>query len=110
MPPQDTQWKPGQSGNPAGRPKGARSRLSEKLIARLEAHFDQTGDELIAAACIDSPSTVLMISLVPKQQAEKVNPFDELTDAELEQLERWIEATRRTDPVPATNLREEPHL
>jgi hypothetical protein len=28
-----TAWKPGQSGNPAGRPIGARQRISEKLLA-----------------------------------------------------------------------------
>ena len=31
----DTWFKPGQSGNPAGRPKGARSRLQENFLAAL---------------------------------------------------------------------------
>ena len=32
---QDTRFKPGQSGNPAGRPKGSRNRVSEKLLETL---------------------------------------------------------------------------
>lgn len=38
-----SQWKPGQSGNPAGRPVGARSRTTlvrELLEARLDANHD----------------------------------------------------------------------
>ena len=39
MPP----WKPGQSGNPAGRPKGARSKLSEAFFEALAADFAKHG-------------------------------------------------------------------
>jgi hypothetical protein len=39
MPP----WQPGQSGNPAGRPKGARSKLSEAFFEALAADFAEHG-------------------------------------------------------------------
>jgi hypothetical protein len=36
----------------------------------------------------------VIASLLPRQQAERVNPFDEFTDEELRQLEEWLEAKR----------------
>lgn len=43
MPP----WKPGQSGNPAGRPKGARNKLSEGFFEVLAADFAKHGVQAI---------------------------------------------------------------
>lgn len=52
MPP----WKPGQSGNPAGRPKGARSKLSEDFCQALLDHFTENGAAAIAEMCRDKPN------------------------------------------------------
>jgi hypothetical protein len=63
-------WKPGQSGNPAGRPKGSRNRLSElvfeKLLARLEG---PDGDAMLDRIMQDEPAKLLaaIVALVPKQ-------------------------------------------
>jgi hypothetical protein len=40
---EDGYFKPGQSGNPEGRPKGSRHRLSEKFLAELAADFEAGG-------------------------------------------------------------------
>ena len=40
-----TQFKPGQSGNPKGRPKGARNRLGTQFLEALEADFKQHGSQ-----------------------------------------------------------------
>ncbi len=42
-------WKPGQSGNPAGRPVGSRNRLSEKFIADLAEHWQANGEAALNA-------------------------------------------------------------
>ena len=66
---QDTRFKPGQSGNPAGRPKGSRNRVSEKLLETLATDFDAHGKEVIEKVRAERPADYLKIvaSLVPKQ-------------------------------------------
>ena len=41
-------FKPGQSGNPKGRPKGARNRLGTQFLEALEVDFNQFGAHAIA--------------------------------------------------------------
>lgn len=47
MPSEDTQFKPGQSGNPAGRPPGSRSKLSESYLKALADDFQEHGVKTI---------------------------------------------------------------
>lgn len=56
-------WQPGQSGNPAGRPKGARNKLTEAFLDTLLADFveaveeDKTlGAKAIATMRADKPN------------------------------------------------------
>jgi hypothetical protein len=81
-------FKPGQSGNPAGRPKGARNRLSEDFLRVLADDFAENGVEAIEAARVESPSRYMAIiaSLMPKQVELQTSPVEQLTDDELEQL------------------------
>jgi Family of unknown function (DUF5681) len=89
-------WQPGKSGNPAGRPKGARSKLAELTLTRLLADFDQHGVEAIEEVRRKNPSHYLaaIVSLLPKQQEKIDSPFADLTDDELAQLELWLAASR----------------
>lgn len=41
-------FKPGQSGNPKGRPKGARNRLGTQFLEALETDFNKYGAQAIA--------------------------------------------------------------
>ena len=51
MPP----WKPGQSGNPAGRPKSARSKLSEDFFKALAEDFEKNGEAAIVTMRTERP-------------------------------------------------------
>ncbi len=90
------QFKPGQSGNPAGRPKGSRNRLSQKFLGELCADYEEEGLAALKQLRATDPATYFRIiaGLLPKQQAEQVNPFAELSDDELNELDRWIDALR----------------
>jgi len=89
-------WQPGKSGNPAGRPKGARSKLSEQVIAALLESFEREGASTIELVRQKNPSHYLaaIVSLLPKQQEKIESPFADLTDDELAQLELWLAASR----------------
>src|SRR5271166_6142604 len=52
-------WKPGESGNPAGRPKGARHKLAENFITALARHFAEHGVDAINRACKADPGQYL---------------------------------------------------
>lgn len=49
-------WKPGQSGNPAGRPKGARSILTESFCQAVLDDFEENGPEAIRVMRAEKPN------------------------------------------------------
>jgi hypothetical protein len=61
-------WKPGQSGNPAGRPLSARSRISEKLLADLADIWAEHGKSVLERLAKDDPGKLAQIAygLLPR--------------------------------------------
>ena len=83
----------GQSGNPSGRPRGARNRLSEILLCIVVDDFLEHGPEAIAQLRQKDPATYLRLvaSLVPrelilKQEEAPAIDYAELTDVEVVRL------------------------
>ena len=91
-----TSFRVGHAGGP-GRPRGSRAKLSELATEMLRADFEQHGAEVIQRVREKKPEAYLasVVSLLPKQsQIEKRSPFDDLTDAELDQLQEYIAGMR----------------
>ena len=61
-------FQPGQSGNPKGRPKGARNRLGTQFLEALEADFYQFGPQAIALVREKKPEVYMRVvaDLLPK--------------------------------------------
>lgn len=90
-------WQPGQSGNPAGRPKGARSKLGEDFLKALAADFAEHGVEAIIKVRTEKPSDYVKVvaSLMPKE----IDASDRMIDALSELLLRVDGRTRTIHPL-----------
>ena len=62
-------WKPGRSGNPKGRPKGARNRLGTQFLEALEADFNKHGEQAIEQVRQKKPEVYMRVvaDLLPKE-------------------------------------------
>jgi hypothetical protein len=93
----DLKFKPGQSGNPKGRPLGARSKLGEAFLKAMQEDFDQHGVAAIAKVRDTKPDQYLKIiaSILPQDLNINLNPMDALTDDQLIERIRALDATIR---------------
>lgn len=61
-------FKPGQSGNPHGRVKGSRSKLSENFLGDLHDTWEKHGKQALEDVAVNDPSTLIktIASLLPR--------------------------------------------
>jgi hypothetical protein len=77
-------FKPGVSGNPGGRPIGARNRLQGRFMNALADDFEEHGKSAIQRCREEDPAAYLraIVALMPKE-LEITKPLDDLSDDEL---------------------------
>ncbi|WP_456756543.1 DUF5681 domain-containing protein [Bradyrhizobium sp. USDA 4461] len=95
-------WKPGQSGNPLGRPQGARSKFSEAACADALADWTAHGKKTLARVRQDDPSTYLRVlfSIIPRDIAvsieQRSGPLDSQEMRSMRRLVEVIQAAGAT--------------
>jgi uncharacterized protein DUF5681 len=94
---EDLKFKPGQSGNPAGRPKGSRNALGEAFIEAMHADFEAHGVAAIVQVREEKPDQYLKViaSILPKDLNVNINQMDDLTDDQLIQRIRSLDSAIR---------------
>jgi hypothetical protein len=70
---QDTRFKPGQSGNPAGRPKGSRHKIKDGFLRDFFAVWEEEGIDAIRRMARDDPAAFVRLagSLLPKEKEHR---------------------------------------
>src|SRR5262245_26419735 len=89
-------WQPGVSGNPAGRLRGSRNKLSEAVICALLRDFPKHGEKAIAKVRREQPGVYLrcLTLLIPREhKVQHSNPLKDLTDEQLEAMIEYIETS-----------------
>jgi hypothetical protein len=102
----DHLWKPGQSGNPAGRPIGARSKIEESFLESLRKKWEAEGDSIIDRVAMNNPEKILevMARVLPKEVAVSV---EQRTPGNLEP-EAWATLRRVLDLIESCKVEGEP--
>ncbi len=73
-----TSWKPGQSGNPAGRPKGTKDAINKAFLEDVTEDWRDHGREALERARKDKPAEYvrMVAGLLPKDQNLNVTSED----------------------------------
>ncbi len=92
-------WKPGQSGNPKGRPKGSRDVITKAFIDDLTNDWREHGAEALEQARKERPAEYvrMVANLLPKEAKVQLNIQSEVGQARLEALRAMSARLRAPD-------------
>jgi len=96
------QFLPGQTGNPAGRPDGARNKLGQAFIAAVYDHWTKHGAKAIAAVYEKKPEfylTMIMKLLPDNLDIPELDPFEGIDLEEVRAIIAYCRNQIRLDKV-----------
>ena len=96
-------FKPGQSGNPAGRPKGTRNKVTEAFLRDLKSTWDEFGVEALKIMAQKNPAEFVRVvaKLVPRDVNLKHEAGDNFIEClrEMQKLRKQREQTIDVDAI-----------
>lgn len=107
-----TRFKPKETGNPGGKPEGARNRLTAKFLHELAEHFETHGKDAIQKVFEEDPAKYVSVvaALVPAEKNVSVSADHQHTHTHVAVSETaaWLnevlgERADRTSPQPLPN-------
>lgn len=81
MPPVETRFKKGVSGNPGGKPVGVRNSLTRHFLNALAADFEKNGAQAIERCREEDPTGYVKViaGLLPKEVELGINRLEEMS-------------------------------
>ena len=96
-------FQPGQSGNPTGRPKGSKNKLTEVFLSAMAEDFAEHGPEAIARVRTDDPAIYLKIigSLLPRKLVleRELGPDVDYAELSVEEVGEMVQTEQRSRHV-----------
>jgi hypothetical protein len=91
-----TRFKPGQSGNPAGRKRGSRNKLSQSFMDALDADFEQHGVDVIVKVRVEQPAVYFKViaALMPAKLETSHTELSVFASYNMSDPQEFLEAYR----------------
>lgn len=102
-----TLFKPGQSGNPRGRPKGSRNKINEAFLRDFYEAWEAFGRPALMATAWTDPAAFVKVAaaLLPKEFKIETSVMD-MTDEQLQQRIRSLAAALGDEIGAVAGVRE----